>query len=430
MFMKRFIHRIFCLLARLCILRHKPFVVGITGSFGKTTARNLIYDVLRKSGKDVYTPEWNYNGEWWLVFAVLRIRSEGKSLIWWLKMLYQAMKTVFGTDYPRILVLEYGVDHIGEMDVQLGIVEPDIALITTLSPSHIEWFGTTQLYYAEKKKICRWHQTKTIINADDINQLDFPFVFRYGYTATLEEMKIDSVTESLSGLQIQCVFQWTRISVYSPFLGQHLAGLISWAYSVLRLFDISHEEIQDHIKTIQMPYGRGNVLVGIDKSLIIDGTYNGGFDPIVAWAEMLCHFGSLEWRKTLALIGDMRELWPLEIERHKELWNMLQWISIDHYVFVWNICKTVISPLIPESWREKTFFTLDSREAGVYMSNILSNSPEEYLIFAKGSQNTLFLEEALKKIVIADEQKKLVRQDEIYLAKKELFFQSLNQGIS
>lgn len=53
-------------------------------------------------------------------------------------MLYQAMKTVFGTDYPRILVLEYGVDHIGEMDVQLGIVEPDIALITTLSPSHIE----------------------------------------------------------------------------------------------------------------------------------------------------------------------------------------------------------------------------------------------------------------------------------------------------
>lgn len=73
---------------------------------------------------------------------------------------------------------------------------------------------------------------------------------------------------------------------------------------------------------------------------------------------------------------------------------------------------------------------MDSREAGVYMSNILSNSPEEYLIFAKGSQNTLFLEEALKKIVIADEQKKLVRQDEIYLAKKELFFQSLNQSIS
>ena len=42
------------------------------------------------------------------------------------------------SNYPRILVLEYGIDHIGEMDTQIRIVEPDIALFTKLSPSHIE----------------------------------------------------------------------------------------------------------------------------------------------------------------------------------------------------------------------------------------------------------------------------------------------------
>lgn len=47
----------FCFLARLCILRHKPFVIGVTGSFGKTTVRHIITEILRRAGRDVYSPE-------------------------------------------------------------------------------------------------------------------------------------------------------------------------------------------------------------------------------------------------------------------------------------------------------------------------------------------------------------------------------------
>jgi UDP-N-acetylmuramyl pentapeptide synthase len=55
--MKKLIQKIFCLLARICILRHKPLVIGITGSFGKTTARHLIFEILHRAGRDVWTPE-------------------------------------------------------------------------------------------------------------------------------------------------------------------------------------------------------------------------------------------------------------------------------------------------------------------------------------------------------------------------------------
>jgi UDP-N-acetylmuramyl pentapeptide synthase len=55
--MKKLIQKIFCLLARLCILRHKPFVIGITGSFGKTTARHVITEILKRAGRDVWSPE-------------------------------------------------------------------------------------------------------------------------------------------------------------------------------------------------------------------------------------------------------------------------------------------------------------------------------------------------------------------------------------
>lgn len=427
--MEWIIRKFFCLFARLCILRHKPFVIGVTGSFGKTTARNLISDILQKSGKDVYTPAWNYNGEWWLAFAVLRIRSGKKNLFQGVKMMLWAFATIFSSKYPRILVLEYGVDHIGEMDIQLDIVEPDIALITTLSPSHIEWFGTEDLYYAEKKKICRWKKTRVVVNADDPHQVNFPSVLRYGCDAKNTDMKILSVNWSLSGLDICCIFQGKELILHSPFLGKHLAHLITGVYSVATLVGLDHEEIQQHIMTSDMPYGRGNILHGIQSSIVIDGTYNGGFEPIVSGVKMLVHLWTFEKRKTIALIGDMRELWNLETERHVELWKNLLEISVDYYVFVWKVCSSIIRPLVPASWQEKIFFTLDSREAGEYIREVLLKNSEPYLIFAKGSQNTIFLEEALKKIILPEECAKLVRQDEVYLEKKKQHFSKLEWDI-
>jgi len=53
-------------------------------------------------------------------------------------MFLSACWTIVNPRYPRMLVLEYGVDHRGEMDIQIDIAEPDIVLFTKLSPSHIE----------------------------------------------------------------------------------------------------------------------------------------------------------------------------------------------------------------------------------------------------------------------------------------------------
>ncbi len=73
--MTSFLRRFFCFLARLCILRHKPLVIGVTGSFGKTTVRHIITEILRRAGRDIWTPEGNYNGEWGFALGVLQVRS-------------------------------------------------------------------------------------------------------------------------------------------------------------------------------------------------------------------------------------------------------------------------------------------------------------------------------------------------------------------
>lgn len=121
----------------------------------------------------------------------------------------------------------------------------------------------------------------------------------------------------------------------------------------------------------------------------------------------------------------MRELGAIEKERHEELWEKLQTFDIDHYIFVGAVSCEVIQPLVSEAWRERTFFTLDSRVAGEYIRALLANDPDKYLLFAKGSQNTIYLEEALKYFIFPEEYLKLVRQEDLYVKKKGDFYKML-----
>lgn len=76
-------------------------------------------------------------------------------------MFFGAVWSIANPHYPKILLLEYGIDHQGEMDIQIDIAEPDVALFTRLSPSHTEGFKSIDLYYAEKQKLIRSRQKKT-----------------------------------------------------------------------------------------------------------------------------------------------------------------------------------------------------------------------------------------------------------------------------
>jgi UDP-N-acetylmuramoyl-tripeptide--D-alanyl-D-alanine ligase len=424
--MKKLIQKIFCLLARLCILRHKPLVIGITGSFGKTTARHVIFEILHRAGRDVWTPEWNYNGEWWFAFAVLRIRSGDKNFLAWIRMFLSACWTIMNPRYPRMLVLEYGVDHRGEMDIQIDITEPDIALFTKLSPSHLEWFGNAELYYEEKQKLLRRKHKKTyaIGNADDEHQADFACQTWYGKNPDMSDLVLWNIAEHPDGLEVDFSFQWNQYHIVSPILGEHHAGILVGSFLVAREAGIVPLDIISYLRHIHLPHARGNVLKWINESLIIDGTYNGWFEPIVAGVEMLVRLAQKDGRKTIALIGDMRELGALESLRHEELWQDLKKLPVDYYIFVGAVCMEIIQPMVNEEWRERTFFTLDSRVAGEYIKSIIMNDADKYLLFAKGSQNTIYLEEALKYFIFPEEYLKLVRQDALYTHKKQHFYKT------
>lgn len=180
------------------------------------------------------------------------------------------------------------------------------------------------------------------------------------------------------------------------------------------------------LQSISLPYGRGNVLHGIKESLIIDGTYNGGFEPIIAGVRMASHLAELEDRVVIAIVGDMRELGGEEATRHQELWNTLRHIRNVRYMFIGDISERNILPLVTSEEQQHVSFYRDARKAGEAALQYIQRSEKKVLVFAKGSQNTLYLEEAIKKIILPEEVTKLVRQDDFYRQKKQAFWNILN----
>ncbi len=140
--------------ARSIVKKYNPVVVGITGSVGKTSSKEAISLIL-SCQKRVRSNFSNYNNEFGLPLTIIGLKSPGKNLFKWVKVFVFATNLLLFKDknYPEILVLEMGVDREGDMDYLLKIVKPDRAVLTNISHSHLEYFGSIEKIKKEKVKL-------------------------------------------------------------------------------------------------------------------------------------------------------------------------------------------------------------------------------------------------------------------------------------
>lgn len=140
-------------LVRIVIQRFHPEVIAITGSLYKTTVKNDLSKLLGERFKVRANPR-SFNTEIGLPLAVLYLPSGKSSVVEWLKILIQGSFTAFfSKTFPRKLVLEFGVDAPGDMNYLLTLVKPTIAIITTVTDTYIDSFGSRENIAKEYKKI-------------------------------------------------------------------------------------------------------------------------------------------------------------------------------------------------------------------------------------------------------------------------------------
>lgn len=266
-------------------------VVGITGSNGKTTTKEILAAILHEEGNAVWNPG-NLNSEIGLPLSVFAIRRE-----------------------HRFAVLEMGMNRVGEMDILARVARPDVAVVTNIGTAHIGPMGSQQAIADEKKKIfSRFTGHETAVIPANTPWTAFLAEGVPGKVVTWDPHRMEGLSEAepegLSGWNLTLYGK----SVLFSLPGMHNLSNMVAAVTAARVLGVSEESILGGVAAVRPEFGRSEVLSG--RVTLIRDCYNANPDSLKASLEMLA---SLEGRgRRFAVLADMRELGEGSEEAHQE----------------------------------------------------------------------------------------------------------------
>ena len=294
-------------------------VVGITGSVGKTSTKEVVASVLSEKYRVLKT-EGNFNNEVGLPLTVLSIREQ-----------------------HQVAVLEMGMNHFGEMRRLSEIARPDVCVITNIGPCHLEFLGDLDGVLKAKTEIFEYMNPEGIccLNGDDerlrrIHEVHGkkPLFFgnRSDCDVTVSNVEDCGLYGSRGILHIGKEEMPFRIAV--P--GKHMIQNALCAATVGKWFGLTIEQIAAGIGKTRPVAGRSRI-VDTGKLLVIDDCYNA--NPV----SMKSAIHLLETAKTrkVAILGDMFELGEDEIQLHEEVGQFLAGRDIDVVICIGKLAEHI-----------------------------------------------------------------------------------------
>ncbi len=456
---KRFLRWYFRLLGKLAhsyIHKHNPKVVWINGSVGKTSCRMIIYQTLHQffPDKNIYTSPKNFNGELWLSLSIFQIEKREPNIVCFIATFFKLIKKRFFWSKPYdIILLEYGIDRPGEMEFLLTIAKPQIGIFTAIDAVHSEQFGNPAEIAKEEVKMLKNTLEIGFLNANDSYAMQLKEHLHIDYLTYQTEGHdiIADITfkdekfflwDFKGGLGVQFNL-WIKEKKYAVStnilwkanygyigLGLAIAGILDYQYARMEsrsenpvLKNGSHEML--HLQYKLQP-GRLSVFHGIQNSVIIDSTYNASplsVRKIINTAYNI-KMQLFPQRKMFLVLGDMRELGDLTEREHRMLAMYVSQVA-DQVVLVGKYMTDYMADELEKVGYDKNkvekFF--DANIAGQHIQKMIQESVGECIVVCKGSQNTIFLEEAVKHLLVnPEDQKELTRQSDRWLNKKKRYF--------
>lgn len=399
------------------IATHKPLVVGITGSVGKTTTKLAIAKVLEAKYR-VLAHEGNYNTELGLPLSIfgLEVPTSLANPISWLRIFSKIDRRIAGYPYDA-LVLELAADKPGEIGQFMKYLQPDIGIITAIAPTHLEGFGSIEGVMAEKWKLAVGSK-KVLLNAEDKRLMGAKDELDDAQTYGLNEGDYyfkTLILDEKTGFKGLLKLKKTEVKVETKLVAKHsLYGVVA-AAAVGEIAGVPTEQIKVQIEQITPVAGRMNPLQGKNGSLILDDTYNSSPQAAIAALDTLYQFKG----RKIAVLGNMNELGSFAEEGHRQVGK-----HCDRLDLLVTIGKSAEDWIAHEAAKKldvsKIKIFLSPFDAGKYLSEELKAGDT---VLAKGSQNGVFAEEAVAQLLQdAADRSKLVRQSTTWQKKKQLQF--------
>jgi UDP-N-acetylmuramoyl-tripeptide--D-alanyl-D-alanine ligase len=401
-------------LARVRLKRLNPYIIGVTGSVGKTSTKEAIYAVL-KSKFLVYRSEKSYNSEFGLPLSILGVKSGFSSPAKWLGVLFMAVwNAFFGARSMRMMIAEMGVDKPGDMNQLLKLITPQTGVLTAIKPVHLAegQFKDLEDIFNEKKKLVETLPEKgtAIMNADDPyimtlrGKLQCRTIF-YGY-AEWADLRVLECGNTDDGLAFSIVYNDETAEGVIPALGDFNIYIALPAIAAGISQGIALKEAAAALTEYALPPGRMNPVKGINDSLIIDSSYNASPESVKEALNVLAGFKG----RRIAVIGNMNELGESGENKHREV-GAFAADKTDLFLTVGAAAN-----ILAEGARMRGFDPEKVRpfenalQAAEYLKQVIQPGDT---ILVKGSQNKVRLERLVKRIMLHPEraQELLVRQE-------------------
>ena len=295
-------------------------VVGVTGSAGKTTTKDLIAHVLGVTGRRVLRSRKNYNNELGVPLSVLQMESGGAR----------------PADFDAA-VLEMGMSVPGEIAVHCRVAPPDVGVVIGVAPVHLEFMGSVEGVAAGKAQLIEGTKPGgvAVLNADDervaamrAKAAHCSRVVTYGVrnAADVTAERVERAGLSLTRFRLRTPEGEAEAEL--PLPGHHNLLNALAAAAVASCFGVEPGLIAEALKTAAPSQMRGEVLAFEAGFTVVDDSYNSNPRSLVAMAEAVAQGGE-GVRRRIVVAGEMLELGPESAAIHREAGREIADLGVD-----------------------------------------------------------------------------------------------------
>ena len=342
-------------------------IIGITGSVGKTTLKNLTSFCLKDYGKVYHSPH-SYNNKFGVPLSISNLKSNTK----------------YG-------IFEIGMDKKGEIDNLSKIVRPDIGIITNIGKAHFKNFSSLKNIAMAKSEIIQHitDQGTIILDKDEKFFKYFSNIskkrqiniisFSSKKTADIQLLKIISKNKLKIKVKNEIFYFFTK-NITNNFIKNILACI-----SLLFVLNLKLRKMYKKIENFKIPSGRGDINTGKianKKFKFMDESYNANPLSMKSAIKNVSNYKRLSNSKKIIFLGDMLELGKKSANLHKELSFEINKSDIDK-VFVYGKYIKETYNFLSLSKKGKVFSNL--KEAHNHLGKIINNND---LLMVKGSNAT------------------------------------------
>ena len=337
-------------------------VIGITGSAGKTTTKDMLTSILKKSGR-VISSYKNIDPIYNIPDTILKISPRTK-----------------------YLVLEMGVEFPGEMDYYLWLAKPDIGLITNIFPTHTEFFKSTKGVFEEKSKLLHvlTNLDTAILNYENpslkniVNQLQVKTIL-YGKGSDIFANKILLGDNFITNFQLN--LRDKKIDIHLPIVGEQFVENALASTAVAYSLGVDTGSIKEGLECYVTPEHRMKIIHLKNGAVLLDDSYNS--NPEAA-KRTISTFNKIAKRKTKIIVfGDMLELGTKEKKYHRNLGNYILKKGVDYLIGVGLLSKETVRIVGEKIGKNKVFWFADNNGVAEVIEKIMDKNT---LILVKGSR--------------------------------------------